>query len=354
MCKMFKRSKPPRFNPIAAPPPPQEIMDVIDEITGTQSIIVTGPDGKKRRVVQKLPRTPQEESFYRQGEELMARSIKNIQELQAYDPYSIVDFAPVIQTFANLNEEQAQDLAKVADFGNIQQDIDNFRQMQTTLMEDQFKRQNNKLDTDLARKGRSQGSFGQEQRARNDYYQNLLRQQNEVNATQYGEDLASQRLNRNLTAYGARQQGRENQLNAAQTEYNLRQQQLQDLENKRQFALNENMQQFGMGAGLTGQDLAKAMASRAPELANQTFAMQSADQLNRYNSDINRQNINYQNRMQRYKESPPSFGEFMGNVIGNQIGASFTAPRSAPSGGGNIGGPAGGSGMSLSKMTKFI
>lgn len=344
--RMFKGRKAPSFTPIAPPPPPQEIMDVIDEITGTQSIIATGPDGRKRRVIQKLPRTPQEEAFFRQGEELMGSAIKNIQELHAYDPYSVVDFAPVIQTFANLNQEQAQDLAKVADFGNIEQDINNFKQMQTSLMEDQFRRQRSNLETDLARKGRSQGSYGQEQRARNSYYENLLRQQNEVNATQYGEDLASKRLGRNLTAYGARQQGRENQLNAAQTEYGLKQQQLQDLENRRRYAIGENMQQFGLGAGLTGQDLAKAMASRAPELANQTFAMQSADQLNRYNADINRQNINYTNQLNRYNASPPTFGEFLGNVAGAQLGASISGPRSQPA-------PTA-SGSNLKNMSKFF
>lgn len=343
---LFKRRKSPSFTPISPPPPPQEIMDVIDEITGTQSIVARGPDGKMRRVIQRLPRTAEEEARFKQGEELMGRAIKNIQELHAYDPNSVVDFAPVIQTFANLNQEQAADLAQVADFGNIEQDINNFKQMQTSLMEDQFKRQRGQLETDLARKGRSAGSYGQEQRARNNYYENLVRQQNEVNSTQYGEDLAAQRLNRNLTAYGARQQGRENQLNAAEMEYNLKQQQLQDLENRRRYAIDENMQQFGLGANLTGQDLAKAMATRAPELANQTFAMQSADSLNRYNADINRQNINYANRLARYNVRPPTFGEFLGNVAGQQLGASITGPT-RNQGQGNKGG-------TLSNMSKFF
>lgn len=313
MCRAFKRRKPPKFIPIAPPPSAPEIMDVIDEITGTQSIVVTGPDGKKRRVVQRLPRTPQEEAFYRQGEELMARAIKNIQDL---DSGSWDNFSPFIQAFANLNEEQAQDLSKIADFGNIQQDIDNFRNMQTSLLEDQFRRQNNQLESDLARKGRSSGSYGQERRARNDYYQNLARQQNEINALQYGEDLANQRLGRNLTAYQARQQGRENRLREAETAYGLKQHQLE-----------ENIRQLGIGASLTGQDLARALSTRAPELANQTFAMQSADQLNRYNSEINRQNLNYANQLARYNMSPPTFGEFVGNIAANQLGTSLTAPR---------------------------
>ncbi|CAK9250434.1 unnamed protein product [Sphagnum jensenii] len=44
---------------------------------------------------------------------LMASALKNITQLYQYDPSSVVDFSPIIQTFANINEEQAQDLAKI-------------------------------------------------------------------------------------------------------------------------------------------------------------------------------------------------------------------------------------------------
>lgn len=340
---MFKKSKPPAFVPIAPPPSAPEIMDVIDEITGQQAIIAAGPDGKKHRVIKQLPRTPQQQAFFQQGEELMARAIKNIQQLQPFDPNSVVDYAPVVQAFANLNQEQARDLGKIADFGNIQQDIDNFKQMQTTLLEDQFRNNRNNLETDLARKGKSQGSYGQEQRARNSYYENLLRQQNEVNATQYGENLADQRLGRNLTAYEARQQGRENQLNAAQGEYNLKQQQAQDLDYRRQVGIGENMNQFGLGQNLTGQDLARAMGGRAAELGNQMFAQQSADQANRYNADINRQQINYGNQMAQYNNKPIGFRDFAGNLIGQGLGMAL---------GGAIGGPMGAAagGMAANKF----
>lgn len=343
---LFKRRKSPSFTPIAPPPSPQEIMDVIDEVRGVQAIVARGPDGKMRRVIQKLPETPQEEARNKAAQELMSRASKNLLELREFDPYAVVDFAPVIETFANLNQEQADDLSQWADFGNIQEDVNKFKEMNTSLMEDRFRRQRGQLETDLARKGRSGGSYGQEQRARNNYYENLVRQQNEVNATQYGEDLANQRLNRNMAAYGVRQQGRENRLNAAEMEYNLKQQQLQDLENRRRYAIDENMQQFGLGAQISGQDLAKAMASNAPELANQTFAMQSADSLNRYNADINRQNINYANRLARYNVRPPTFGEFLGNVAGQQLGTSITGPT-RNQGQGNKGG-------TLSNMSKFF
>lgn len=332
MGMLLKSKKAPRPEPIKAPPSAQDIMDVIDELAGVQTIIAKGPNGKKRRVVQRLPRTPQEQAFFRQGEQLMSRAIKNIQQLQKYDPSSVVDFKPVVQAFANLNQEQERDLAQIADFGNIEQDVANFKQMQSNLLEDQFMRQRNQLETDLSRQGRSRGSYGAEVRARNDYYENLARQQNEINATQYGEDLAAQRLNRNLTAYEARQRGRENRLNAAQTEYGLRQQQLQDLENRRQFAINENMNQFGLGANLTGQDLARAMSSRAPELANQTFALQNADQLARYNADVNRQQIDYGNQLSRYNSRAPSFGEAVGSAGGTLLGASLTAPSGSIAG----------------------
>lgn len=47
----FGNDDPPQYQYVE-PPPREEIMDVIDEITGVQSITVTGPDGKKRRKIE--------------------------------------------------------------------------------------------------------------------------------------------------------------------------------------------------------------------------------------------------------------------------------------------------------------
>ena len=117
---------PPAAPYIPPPPPPPEILDVIDQITGTQSIVVTGADGKKRRIMSRLPRTPEEEAKYKAAEELIGSSMKNIRQLYKYDPKSMVDFAPLIETFSNLNRERMDALGQIANIGNIEQDIADF------------------------------------------------------------------------------------------------------------------------------------------------------------------------------------------------------------------------------------
>jgi hypothetical protein len=83
-------------------------MDVIDEITGVQSLVTTNANGRKQRVTSRLPRSPEEEQRFKMAEQLIATSMENIQQLYKYDPRSTVDYAPIIQTFANINQETAQ------------------------------------------------------------------------------------------------------------------------------------------------------------------------------------------------------------------------------------------------------
>lgn len=301
----------PQYTPLPPPPPPQEIMDVIDEIAGVQYVTGTNAKGQKQRFIQRLPRTPEEENFFRQGQEIMGRAIQTIKDVYRYNPNDVVNFKPIIDTFASLNEEQMQDLAHIADFGNLQQEVADFKQMQNSLMEEEFERRNSIMEADFARQGIAKSTTAQEIRAFNSRNQDLARQQANIAATQYGEDLANSRLKRNASAYELRQRGRDSRLQKAQMEYALEKERLQEAENLRQNALRENYALFNMGANLTGQDTSKAMMSKAPEFAMQDFGMRSADQLNRYNASLNAHNINYQNQLAAYNSKPPSFGDFL-------------------------------------------
>ena len=49
----------------------QELLDVIDEVTGTQTVTVKGENGNRMRKISRLPRTEQEEQYYKQGENLI-------------------------------------------------------------------------------------------------------------------------------------------------------------------------------------------------------------------------------------------------------------------------------------------
>jgi hypothetical protein len=300
-------------------------MDVLDEVSGVQSVVVTTPDGKKRREIKRLPRTPQEQALYEQGEQLMGRAIQNIQDLYQYDPNSVISFAPIIDTFAEVNEERARGLAQIANLGNIQADIQAFREMRRSIDDDMFARQNRQMEENLAHRGWSRSTAGQEARAFAAYNENLYRKESENDALKYGEALAEQRLNRNTKAFALDETGRQARLGAAQNEYALRREQRDELERKRQTAIGENMNLLRVGSGITGQDLSKALGSKAPEIANQTFQMQSTDALNRYTAGVNAQNAAYDRARYAYDNRPPSFMDMALDVGGTVGGAILTA-----------------------------
>lgn len=326
---------PPRLPP---PPKPQEIMDVIDELSGAKSVVVTGPDGKKFRKIMRLPRSPEEERFFNIGGELIREGLKSIQELYKYNPMNVVDIQPVINTIANINEERAADLSKITDFGDINQDIQNFRNIQKTMLNDELTRGKNRLENDLATLGRSKGSYAAAQRA---YFENeaaKTKQLNDIQALQYGENLANQRLGRNLTAYGARQEDRENQLRGAQLEYGLKQQRQTDLDNRRRELTNESLNQIKLGSGLRGEDINRAIGSGASDLALRENAMRNRADIDHYNSVVGNINANYQNELGYNQllrnQAQNSFGSFLGSSIPTVLGTVGGAMLAGPAGSG--------------------
>lgn len=307
-----------------APPPAEEIMDFFDEISGVQSITVIGPNGKKQRRTQRMPRTPEEEQLFKTGEDLTKRSIDNLISLYQYNPENVISFEPLLRTFASLDDERANALAQVANIGNIQQDIQSFRDMQTALDDETFMRQNRAMEENLGRSGLSKSYAGQEARAFAERNQNLTRKQTEFNANLYGEDLAAKRLRRNAEAFGLDEMGRAGRLQSAQAEFQLRKDQEANIEGKRQTAIGENMNLLKVGSGITGQDLNKALSSQAPQLANQTFQMQNADSLNRYTAGVTAQNAAYDRQRQAYDNRPPGFLDFALQAGGAVGGAMLT------------------------------
>lgn len=305
-----------------APPAQEEIMDFFDEISGVQSITVVGPNGKKQRRTQRMPRTPEEEQLFKLGEDLTKKSIDNLISLYQYNPENVINFEPLLRTFANLNDERAAALGQVANIGNIREDIQAFRDMQTSLDDDMFMRQNRAMEENLGRKGLSDSYAGQEARAFAGRNENLYRKQSEFNANLYGEELAKKRLDRNAEAFALDETGRAGRLTAAQAEFQLRKDQQAEIENKRQTAIGENMNLLKVGSGITGQDLNKALASNAPQLANQTFQMQNADSLQRYTAGVTAQNAAYDRQRHAYDNRPPSFMDLAlqgGGAIGGAM-----------------------------------
>ncbi|CAK9254198.1 unnamed protein product [Sphagnum jensenii] len=197
-------------------------MDVIDEIAGAEAVTVTGADGKKRRVIRRLPRTKEEQAIYQKGQELMASALKNISQLYQYDPSSVVDFAPIIQT----------------------------------------------LPTSITSKPRIWRRSGTSHRSRGNTGSPCRKlcaspAEKRSRCPELWEDLAAKRLNRNVGVFNLKEAGRLNRLNAAKLQYDLENKKKADLEQLRQNALNENQNQLQIGANLVGNDVNKAMGNRA-------------------------------------------------------------------------------------------
>jgi hypothetical protein len=320
MC--FGNDDPPAAPHIGAPPPAPEMMDIIDEITGTQSVIVTGADGKKRRVNSRLPRTPEEEQRFKMAEELISSSMKNIKQLYQYNPQSMIDFAPIIETFANINRDRMQSLGQIANIGNIEQDVADFKKMQSALIDEQFQIKNAENEERLAHSGRGSGTYAAESRALMARNEALARQQGDIQASIYGEDLASKRLGRNKEAFNLQEMGRQGQLQSAQGQYDIAKQHEADMEKRRLMAIEENKGLLNIGSGIIGQDLNKAMANDNAGISLNTFNAQANDSMNRYNADVKRQMANYDMAMNEYNSRGPSMMESLLRT-GAQVGGAI-------------------------------
>jgi hypothetical protein len=307
-------------------------MDFFDEISNVQMITVTGPDGKKRRVKKRLPGTPEEERRIQIAGQMVDNTIKNIIDLSQFDLESVVSFQPIIDIFSDINDERLADLEQVANLGNLRQDVQAFRDMQTARDDDMFMRQNRAMEENLGRKGLSNSYAGQEARAFAQRNENLYRQESDIRAQEYGENLANTRLQRNAQAYGLNETGRNARLAAANTEYQLRREQVEDIERKRQRAIQENMNMLNIGSGIIGNDLNKSLSSNVDQLANDTFRMQSTDSLNRYTADVNARNAAYDRQLAAYNARPPSFTDLAIRGLGNFGGAMLTASPNSMAG----------------------
>lgn len=71
--------------PAAPTPPPMEYMDSRDEVSGTETVWVTGPDGKKTAVTRRLPLTPEQQEAEANLQRIMDENLKRIEVLSGPD-----------------------------------------------------------------------------------------------------------------------------------------------------------------------------------------------------------------------------------------------------------------------------
>ena len=306
---------------IPPPPPKEELMDVIDHITGTEAVTMTGADGKKRRVIQRLPRSPEEEALYRDAGDLMQRSLAQIVELNKYDPKATVDFSGLITILGDLDAQRKEDIAELSNVPDFNAYVDDLKKNNRAILEEEFTRQENQNKGQLDRMGYGDSTAMAETRAAlgKNRAQSLV--QSDLDASMQGQQLAAQDISNRSNIYNFREQQRAGLLQKAQTEHQLTLSQKDQLDNARQQALQNQFGLFQTGAKIRGDDAAKAMATQAPQLANQIFQQSNADSLNRYNAGVNAQMANYQNQLNAYNSRGPSFGDSMMKLGMSGLGA---------------------------------
>ncbi len=322
----FKRRMPP-----AAPELPQqqaapELMDIIDEMSGFQTITVTGADGRKRRVTQRLPLTKQEQETLTQAENLINTAVTNIGRLYQYDPSSVVDYQPFIQAFSSINEERMRDLSQIGNFKDIAERVEQFRVMSRDMTMREFDNKQRMAEENLSHRGLGKSTEATEYRAAMARERALLGQQSDINAQNYGEDLQSRQLDREARTFGFREEGRNARLQEAEAKYNLEQQRVADLEGLRRNAIDENSNMLAVGQGITGANNQRAqLALGANQNAISLFNAQAHNQNQRYASDVSRVQNQHAINTQRFRDTPASFGQRIGDLglslAGNAAGA---------------------------------
>ena len=317
--------EPPKGN-IKEAPPLQDMMDVLDEITGTQSVVVTGADGKKRRVNSRMPRSANEEKAFKLAEELIPSVIQNIKTLYKYNPKSSIDFAPLIETFANISDDRMKALGEVANIGNIQQDVADFKNMQATLIDEQFNMRERANEERLAHSGRGSGTYAAESRAAMARAHGLARMEGDTRASMAGEQLASQRLDRNKEAFNLQEVGRQGQLTSELEKYGLYKADEADQEQRRLGAIGEQRGMLDIGRAGVSDDLNKALQNRNVETAHNEYQIVNNAQIARQNSEINRGLANQKMEMEAYKMKPPSIGETAFKLGAAGVGTFFGGP----------------------------
>jgi hypothetical protein len=331
MC--FGNDDPPPAPYIPPPPPPQEILDVIDEVTGTQTITVTGADGKKRRLIQKLPRTAEEEALYQEAGRLMERAIDEMKRLYAYDPQQLVHYAPFVETLNALNQERSEDMAELTRLPDFNGYVEEFKEMQKSIIDEEYRRVSNTLEEDLAHKGLADSTVAREER-------NLLtrnavtaRQKASAEAHMMGEQVKGADLANRSNAFNLRETARQGRLSAAATEYDLQRGYAAELEAQRDKALAHQSHLYNVASGIRGADTNKALSTMAPNMALAEFGATNNNALNYYNADVNRITRQYGMELDAHRSQGPGFGQNLLHLGGAAGMAMMIAPSSSVMGG---------------------
>ena len=309
---------------IPDPPPIKEMMDFFNYVTGTQTVTVTGADGKKQRVTTRLPRTPEEMRVLQPAQDMLVSSINGMSKLFKYNPKSAIAFAPLVNAVSDMSDQTLNDLGQFANLGDIQERRQEFRDMQREVVDEQFAMDKMANEERLAHSGRGSGTYAAESRAAMSLAHNRARREGDARAVMQGEDYAAKRLGTDTQAFGLRQGGRQGAVDAVKTGYGLNKMDEQDQEARRLQAMQETKGLFDVGKDVSRYDDWKALQDKTGEQSLSTYLGENNVQNARYGAQVNAINANNQAAQNEYNNRGPSFGEWALGTAGKIGGAMFT------------------------------
>lgn len=312
-----------RNQEMPAAPKPEDVMDVVDTINGTQSITRVGANGKKQRVIERLPRTAQEEAIYREAGNIMTNTLRNIQNLYNVDPNAAMNYAPFVNTIQGLQQERSADVARLINMPDFAQFAQDFKTTEQANIREQFGEARNQTQSQLAGMGYGTDSTAwQNAQAAINAEESKASRGLDVRSKLAGQEYAQNELQNRIMGYTMGEHGRQDRQQSAATELGIQREQLNEREANRQRRVAEQAGLLQNAAAIRGEDANAAARTVAPQLQQDMYR----NQLAAHGADVNAIMYNNANRA-------PTFGEIAGNTMGYFGGQGLqrafdaTAPR---------------------------
>lgn len=312
-----------RNQEMPATPKPEDVMDVVDTINGTQSITRVGANGKKQRVIERLPRTAQEEAIYREAGNIMTNTLRNIQNLYNVDPNAAMNYAPFVNTIQGLQQERSADVARLINMPDFAQFAQDFKTTEQANIREQFGEARNQTQSQLAGMGYGTDSTAwQNAQAAINAEESKASRGLDVRSKLAGQEYAQNELQNRIMGYTMGEHGRQDRQQSAATELGIQREQLNEREANRQRRVAEQAGLLQNAAAIRGEDANAAARTVAPQLQQDMYR----NQLAAHGADVNAIMYNNANRA-------PTFGEIAGNTMGYFGGQGLqrafdaTAPR---------------------------
>lgn len=303
---------------IQLPKPPAEkpFIDFMDQIAGVKLVDATDPvTGKKMRVVQRLPRSKEDQQFYDLAGHLLGRAMQEISTLFQNDPRQIVPFAPFIEDINKLGQERMGDISKLTNLPDFTRYVDEFKDMQYTILDDAYKRQENAQQEALNRGGYGHGSTASaEFKAALASERALAEQGVGLQARDFAEGLYDRDLSRRTGEYGLRENTRQNRLADLQARFGLQKDYADQLIGQEDRQMGHKGALFEIGNKVRNDDFAKADARPLLQAQIQDYAAKNDRDVKIYNAQVHgaigKGNVDAKRFADRRKGFGERFGDF--------------------------------------------